>query len=384
MLKKMVMIASIGGLFVTSCKKKETEVVTPANLSPETALAHQEDGPHLCIDKELSDETHRTEAAIYTSKQWQTGQTIRIKFLNGDATLQTRVKNAAAGWLQYANVKFQYVTASETADIRIAFKFNGDPGSWSYIGTDCQRINQSQATMNFGWFTSSSSDTEIRRTTLHEFGHALGLIHEQSSPAASINWNKEAVYSYYTGAPNYWTRQDVDNNVFAKVSASVTNYTAFDPQSIMQYAVPAAFTTDGVSIGNNTVLSETDKYFIGQRYPFAITQRNVLYTGQQLGQNQSLLSTDGRLKLILQTDGNLVLYKFGTQPIWASNTAGKSYITRLTMQSDGNLVLQDNAGTRYWQTATNQYPGGFLLLENTGSAVVYQNGIKRWSTNTVL
>ena len=43
--------------------------------------------------------------------------------------------------------------------------------------------------MHFGSFTSATSETEYRRMILHEFGHALGFIHENQSPNANIACN---------------------------------------------------------------------------------------------------------------------------------------------------------------------------------------------------
>jgi hypothetical protein len=37
---------------------------------------------------------------------------------------------------------------------------------------------------------------------IHEFGHALGLIHEHQNPSGGIQWNKPVVCRYYEGPPN--------------------------------------------------------------------------------------------------------------------------------------------------------------------------------------
>ena len=47
--------------------------------------------------------------------------------------------------------------------------------------------------MNLGWIHDSKSEDELRSVVLHEFGHALGAVHEHESPYASIPWNKEKV-----------------------------------------------------------------------------------------------------------------------------------------------------------------------------------------------
>ena len=159
------------------------------------------------------------------------------------------------------------MVTSGNADIRI--DVNGDGSSWSYIGTDAERINQNNPTMNFGWFNDSSSDSEIQRTTLHEFGHALGAIHEHSSPVANIQWDVDAVYSQY--ASYGWSESQVDNNLFSKYSQNQVTNSEYDPESIMHYPINNNLTLNNFSVGYNTVLSDLDKKFIGITYPFSTT-----------------------------------------------------------------------------------------------------------------
>ena len=103
--------------------------------------------------------------------------------------------------------------------------------------------------MNYGWLNDASSDDEISRVTLHEFGHALSAIHEHQSPAANIPWDRDAVYAYYGAPPNSWTKEQIDRNIFAKYSATVTNASAFDPESIMLYAIPNSLTEGDYEVG---------------------------------------------------------------------------------------------------------------------------------------
>ena len=55
--------------------------------------------------------------------------------------------------------------------------------------------------------------TEYERVVVHEFGHALGAIHEHQNPKGGIEWNLPAVYKYFAGPPNFWSKEDVDVNV---------------------------------------------------------------------------------------------------------------------------------------------------------------------------
>ncbi len=119
--------------------------------------------------------------------------------------------------------------------------------------------------MNLGGLTDWSSESEFSHIILHEFGHALGCIHEHQSPAAGIPWNREAVYEYY--AAMGWSRSDVNRNLFEPYATTTTQHSSFDTASIMLYPIPASLTTNGFSVGWNTELSEMDKKFIAREYP---------------------------------------------------------------------------------------------------------------------
>jgi hypothetical protein len=111
---------------------------------------------------------------------------------------------------------------------------------------------------------------------------------------------------------------------------------------------------------------------------------NRLQPYQQLDINDQLLSDNGFLNLILQADGNLVLYRteFG-HALWASNTEGLP-VDHVIMQGDGNLVAYSAHGTAYWATATDGHPGAWAFLQDDGNFVVYGSGNNAlWASNTV-
>lgn len=191
---------------------------------------------------------------------WETGQTIRIKFLGGNAVREGQFRAAVSEWLKSANLKVRYVTSGE-AECRVSF--NDNWGSWSTVGAGSLYEPQSQPTTNIGW-----DGVDV---CLHEFGHFLGLYHEHQNPTANIPWNKPYVNAYLKGAPNYWTQDEIDYNVYDAHDPATVDFTKADFESIMMYSFPPEWTLDGSSVGWNTELSEVDKSFIGSIYPFEST-----------------------------------------------------------------------------------------------------------------
>jgi len=206
-------------------------------------------------------------AALLNAAAWPPNASIQVAFLEGDPELQDRVRKVAQRWTApgLANLTLNFVPDPQTAQIRIAF-VQGD-GSWSYIGTQCLGIPYPEPTMNFGWLTPASSDVDVQEVVLHEFGHALGLIHEHQSPKHPIQWNRPAVIKDLSGPPNNWDEDTIETNMFQTYDLDDVTATPLDPASIMMYPIPAAWTTDGFSSGFNTDLSEQDRELIRQCYP---------------------------------------------------------------------------------------------------------------------
>ena len=222
---------------------------------------------HYCTLRTTSATAGKTKAALLDASKWQRGTRISVRFLDGDSGLRSRVQNVAQEWTgpNMAHLGLDFVDGG-AADIRIAFEQGN--GSWSYLGTDAQQIPAQRTHDELRLADPGSSDDEIRRVVLHEFGHALGLIHEHQNPNTPIAWNRAAVIADLSRPPNSWTPDVIENNIFKKYDPAEVTTTPTDAQSIMMYPIPASWTTDGFSAGLNKELSDTDKDFIRDAYPW--------------------------------------------------------------------------------------------------------------------
>jgi hypothetical protein len=123
--------------------------------------------------------------------------------------------------------------------------------------------------------------------------------------------------------------------------------------------------------------------------PACASGTTLLAPGQGLiaGTSQSeILTCGGQYWLAMQTDGNLVLYQAPmpsaptATPLWASNTVG-SFGDRVVMQGDGNLVIYTPAGNAVWSSGTGGHPGVRLAINGTVLSILDDVNLRNlWST----
>jgi len=219
--------------------------------------------------------------------------TLKVGFIGGTpwkwAWIAKTITNTIA---LCANIDFDFqmnVPVDSTFHIRVAF----DPlqGCYSMVG-NTSKNGLASISMNMGWMDAPLNTTFYYNqvaymtdvmfdqggypgqgtTIVHEFCHALGMLHEHQNPyGLPWNWNREAVYKYFGGPPNNWSKEMVDTQILALLNTNTTNGSTFDFSSIMRYTFPTALLADATSYQSlaapNLVLSECDQYWLSQNYP---------------------------------------------------------------------------------------------------------------------
>lgn len=117
----------------------------------------------------------------------------------------------------------------------------------------------------------------------------------------------------------------------------------------------------------------------------AISAKEAFYPGDCLKLGESLDSTNGCFKLVMQTDGNLVLYrKSDNKALWSSKTdLTNSY--KFCHQTTGILLIKNHLDiTTFIAGNSSTLRSAFAVLQDDGNFVLYTTSPTRsiWATNT--
>ena len=102
--------------------------------------------------------------------------------------------------------------------------------------------------------------------------------------------------------------------------------------------------------------------------------------GEWLNVNDCRYSADWHYTMILQGDGNLVLYQDGATPIWASNTAGQPAAIAI-LQWEGNFVIYDAHGVPLWTSNSGGQPPGSKLTVAGDFIEIVRAASFNWQSN---
>lgn len=143
--------------------------------------------------------------------------------------------------------------------------------------------------------------------------------------------------------------------------------------------------SDKTTVSIDKFIKMLKKFFIFQFLISAIWARDSLGPNECLAQGESLTSANGCFKLIMQGDGNLVIYRqSNNRATWSSKTS-RTCTNRACMQGDGNFVTYDCQNKATWSSKTSKKEGSWVILQNDGNMVVYawQSNRALWASNSV-
>lgn len=256
-------------------------------VNNENYVTNREIGDYIS-NRNIDSSIPEVRAALYNTKLWPKDTVLNVVFMGGEEWKRAWVEKVITeDFQQYSNIKFSFDPKGKKT-IRISF--NEKDGAYSAVGTDALNRAESDPTMNLGWldppgdknstgqFTFKGktytvpageprNNNQTGATIQHEFGHAIGMIHEHQNPRGqAIQWDVEKVYSKFSGPPNNWNKETINRNILKKYNENQINGSDFDSKSIMLYFFPASLTKNNMGTEANHKLSELDKLWMAKAY----------------------------------------------------------------------------------------------------------------------
>lgn len=280
-MRKIHCLLLLGALFLASCQRDDLEYAGQS----ENVTGRKE---ALWLIKNV-DNGIATRAVGEKGKYWGLEDTIRVKFLSGDAAFQEKVKEYAALWLVHTGLTFLYVGPEEQADVKIGFDTENRWVSWSTIGTDCKAVPQNEVSLNYVWW-DDQPEAQIKSEILRGIGHVLGLGFEHRNP------NSNVVFKATANIAGEYNLSDAEVEEFRWLyTTAQSNYTEYDKSSVMILAIPRALVMSPSQATNyNSELSDMDKQFISELYPKLIITMKYIGDGLQIsvGSQQWVASSE--------------------------------------------------------------------------------------------
>ncbi|MEU4744097.1 S8 family serine peptidase [Actinosynnema sp. NPDC023658] len=196
--------------------------------------------------------------------------------------------------------------------------------------------------------------------------------------ASFSNWGTcTDLFAPGVGITSAWNTSDTATNTISGTSMATPHVAGAaalvlagnpgaSPQQVRDALVAAATPNKVVNPGAG---SPNALLFTGATTP-PQPGNDTLLRGESLRAGQSKVSQDGRFTLVMQGDGNLVLYTAAGQPLWHTGTQGTG-ATYVVLQNDGNLVVYTDAGVAKWHTNTWGTAADRLIVQNDSNLVLY-------------
>lgn len=207
----------------------------------------------------------RTRGVAPTKYLWDYPRTLGVAFSGGTVALREYIEFIVKrDWV--SAISWDFSVPWGEAEIRVELFGNG---GYSYLGSSNLLIPQHTHTMRLGWAQEYFDLTRLEvvdALALHEFGHALGLVHEHQHPLHTIQWDVPQMFQELV-INQGWTEARVKHTYLNKFSLKDHTVDSFNNASIMIYSIPKNWTIDRKGVPWNSQVSQADKNFVKQLYP---------------------------------------------------------------------------------------------------------------------
>lgn len=207
---------------------------------------------------------------------WKPGRQLKVYFsiFNENPKIIDEILLVANEWSKHCSIHFVLEKQKEIADIYVSLK--SGYGFYSAIGLQSKvYISKNQPSMNLdpscGLKFGFSKRKELifkycKSLILHEFGHALGLIHEHQRSNRPFTWDKRYIKENYLklGMPTFKIAKE---NILKICNVNNMVKSRFDYKSIMIYPFDKKMVKEKFGIPIPLELSKSDKIKISKIYP---------------------------------------------------------------------------------------------------------------------